>query len=300
MAAPGTQSGDAAPPPPSALAGGEPAGSLARRRTVARWRRATLLSAAVVIALWEALPDLGIINHIVVAPPSRIVAVAVREPGLFAGAVAVTVYEILLALALCCCVGAAVGVVIGSLPAVAETLVPVLEGAFAVPWVIIYPLIVAWFGIGTHTQVIFAFLTGVIPLTLTVIAAVRSLDRNYLLLCRSLGASRSATFLKVLAPAARPGLVAGFRVCLALVIVATLVSQVLISSSGLGYLINVNETLFASGHVYLALVLATLLAWLGSRLVSRVEGPAWRTAEPSEAAAPGRRPIPLPPLKWDA
>ena len=248
-------------------------GPLGSRPGQHSWRL-RLLGAAVLLALviaWELLPDIGVISRIVIAPPSAIVAAALTSAPVFAAGLVTTLTEIALAFLLASTLGLAAGTLVGSLAPLREAFVPVLEAAFAVPWVIVYPLLVAWFGLGIESKIIFGFVNGVFPVLLNTIAAISALDPGYRLLCRSLGASRRDTLFKVLARAALPGLVVGLRVGLALCIISVLVGEILTSTAGLGYLISTNETRFAIGHVYLGVVIALGIAWLGNHLIGLLE-----------------------------
>ena len=110
-----------------------------------------------------------------------------------------------------------------------------------------------------------------IPVALNSTAAVRSIDRDYFKLARSLGANRRDTIVKVLVPATLPLVFAGLRIGFALSVVSVLAGELLVSTSGLGYIITTNQTLFNTGHVYMAIVLTLLLAWASTKLTKWLE-----------------------------
>jgi NitT/TauT family transport system permease protein len=238
----------------------------ARRRRV---RQLGLLLAA--LAVWEALPDSGLVSRIILASPASVVRAAANSGTVFVSALAITLAEIAVAFVAAAVVGITLGTICGSIPFLRKAVVPMLESAFAVPWVIVYPLLVAWFGIGVQSKVLFGFLHGLFPILLNTTAAIASLDTGYLLLCRSLGASKRDTLFKVLVRAALPGVLAGLRVGLALSVITVLIAEILASTTGLGYLISTNQNLFNTGEVYLGVALAVLVAWLANRLINAVE-----------------------------
>lgn len=244
-------------------------GSLGWRPTAARIRWTTGLVAAA--AIWEALPRLGVVPGIILPPPSAIVAAAMKDFGSFMANMQITVLEALVATAIAWALGVTLGVIFGSLRRVARFLVPLLDSAFALPWVVLYPLAVVWLGIGSPSKVVFAVVTGVFPILLTTTAAVSTIDERYVLLSRSLGATRRQLFLKILLPFALPQIISGLRVGTGLVVIGVVVGEMLASVGGLGYMISYYRATFESGHVYFAIVLTLFIAWVSNALLERVE-----------------------------
>ena len=57
------------------------------------------------------------------------------------------------------------------------------------PLITVYPLFLVWFGIGPGSKIAFAVVVGTIPIALNTMDGVRLIDRGYLQLARSFGAS---------------------------------------------------------------------------------------------------------------
>ena len=231
--------------------------------------RATIVIA--VLAIWQLLPSIGVVSVIILPTPLQVISAGISSAPTYGIAFITTASEIVLAFALASLVGIVLGLVLGLIPLLGAAVSNLLEIALSVPWIIIYPLIVAWFGLGLKSKIGYAFLVATIPVMLNATAAIRSLDRSYIKLCRSLGASRRDTLVKVLAPATLPSLFAGLRIGFALSVVSVLAAELLVSNAGLGYIITTNQTLFNTGHVYMAIVLTLFIAWLSTRLISWLE-----------------------------
>jgi NitT/TauT family transport system permease protein len=212
------------------------------------------------LALWEASPRIGLVHPIVVAPPSAILAAAAIDWPVFLGALRVTVLEALVTIVISWTAGIGLGVVMGSSARIARYVVPSLESAFAMPWVVLYPLLVLWMGIGSPSKVAYASIAAIFPILLTTIAAVATVEGHCVLLGRALGASRLQMYTKVLLPFALPRVLAGLRLGTAVAVIAVITSEMLASLAGLGFVITYNRTQFETGHVYLGLVLAISLA----------------------------------------
>ena len=80
-------------------------------------------------------------------------------------------------------------------------------------------------------------------------------------------------------PAAIPTVLSGLRVGGALVIVGVVVSEMLISSAGIGYLISRYRTILESAHVFAGVLLVLALAVAFNALLRLVERRAavWQT-----------------------
>lgn len=229
---------------------------------------------AIVLAfllVWESAPRLGLVAAIILPPPSAIYAAALKDFPSFLANLQVTLMEALVATAIAWVLGVSLGVVFGSTRPVARFLVPLFDSAFALPWVVMYPLAIVWLGIGSPSKIVFAVITGLFPILLTTTAAVSTVEQRYVLLSRSLGATRMQLFTKIMFPFALPQIVSGLRVGTGLVVIGVVVGEMLSSVGGLGYMISYYRATLEAGHVYFAVLLVLLLAWISNVVLERVE-----------------------------
>jgi NitT/TauT family transport system permease protein len=250
-----------------------------RRRTI----KAFVIAAAVV-ALWESIVRLGFVNQIILAAPSDIVMAAANDGDVFLRAFATTMIEIGAAILIAWTLGIVLGVVVGSSQALSAATAPVLSSIFAIPLIILYPLLMAWLGIGPLSKVVFAVLSGFFPIALNTIDGVRAIERRYLVFARSIGATRLQTYARIVFPLALPAMVSGLRVGTGLVVIGVIVTEMLASLGGIGFLISYHRSLFNTGHVYFGMALALVMAvavnigltWLDRRIGL------WRMREQAE------------------
>jgi NitT/TauT family transport system permease protein len=243
-----------------------------------------LVIAAVVMALWEAIVRLGLVNQIILAAPSDIVLAAANDGDVFLRAFATTMLEIAAAILIAWTLGIVLGVVVGSSHALAAATAPVLSSIFAIPLIILYPLLMAWLGIGPLSKVVFAVLSGFFPIALNTIDGVGAIERRYLVFARSVGATRLQTYARIIFPLALPAMLSGLRVGTGLVVIGVIVTEMLASLGGIGFLISYHRTLFNTGHVYFGMALALVMAVavnVGLTRLDRRMGH-WRMREQSE------------------
>jgi len=226
----------------------------------------------VLIVLWEALPRAGLIAELFLPPLSKTLLAGWNEAGEFGHALAVTLYEVVISMAIACGGGILLGAIVGSLRGPRILIMPMVSSLYAVPLVILYPVFTVWLGIGSESKIAFASIYGFLPTMLATAAGIQTIDPQLLIAARSMGATPSQRLLRVIIPAAIPTVLSGLRIGGALVIVGVVVSEMLISSAGIGFLISRYRTVLDSASVFagvLLVLLMTVMFSAGVRLIER-------------------------------
>jgi NitT/TauT family transport system permease protein len=223
------------------------------------------------IVLWEVLPRIGAIPELFLPSLSLTLQAGWSEAGEYWQALVVTLYEVAIAMVIACGGGILCGAVVGSLPRPRLLILPMVSSLYAVPLVILYPVFTVWLGIGSQSKIAFAGLYGFLPTMLATAAGIQTIDPQLLLAARSMGATLSQCITRVVIPAAIPTVLSGLRVGGALVIVGVVVSEMLISSAGIGYLISRYRTVLDSPHVFAGVLLVLAMAVAFNALIRLVE-----------------------------
>jgi NitT/TauT family transport system permease protein/taurine transport system permease protein len=232
-----------------------------------RW----ILLLVVVLAAWEASYRAGLLNPIIFGSPGMIAKAVVEDGWTFLAAFRLTLVEILLAVFLAWILGVGFGILVGASDAMARFTAPVLSALIAVPLIILYPLIIAWIGLGPNSKVVFGFLSGIFPIALNTLIGVREIEPGYARMAQAMGASRVQILFQVLAPLALPAIASGLRLGTALIIIAVVLSEMLGATDGLGFWISYHRSLFNTGQVYLGILLALSIAGLSNALLFAIE-----------------------------
>jgi NitT/TauT family transport system permease protein/taurine transport system permease protein len=168
-----------------------------------------------------------------------------------------------------CGIGA--GLLIGSIAPIRRVVQPLASGLYAVPLVILYPLFIAWFGIGPRSKIVLASIYGLLPCFLGTVAGVQKIGRQYVTVARGMKAPRRQMVSRVLLPAAILTVLSAFRVGGALVIVGTVVAEMLASTEGISYLITRYRTLVGSPRVFARILVIVALVIAFDSLVRLLE-----------------------------
>ncbi|HVZ51404.1 MAG TPA: ABC transporter permease [Pseudolabrys sp.] len=240
----------------------------------------------VFLGVWEGICRAGWVNPIILAPPSAIVAALYSSGWQFLDAFQLTILCIVFAAALAWLIGIGFGLLVGLSPLGYGIFSPLLTGVFAIPLITLYPLFLVWFGIGPGSKIAFAVLSGSIPIALNTMDGVRLIDRGYIKLARSIGASPLQAYLRIYFPLSLPAILSGLRIGTSLVVISVVVCEMLASVNGLGFWISYNRTLFNTGHVYLGITLAMACVMLVNFGLGHIERryAALGEARPAKAA----------------
>jgi NitT/TauT family transport system permease protein len=129
----------------------------------------------------------------------------------------------------------------------------------------------AWLGIGPGSKVVFGALSGFFPIALNTIEGVCAINRRYFAFARSVGANVVQTYTRIIFPLALPSIVSGLRVGTGLTVIGVVVTEMLASLGGIGFLISYHRTIFNTGHVYFGIVLALVMAVIVNVALTWVE-----------------------------
>ena len=237
--------------------------------------RYTRLSQAVlyltILMAWEVLPRAGVIPRLFVPALTEALGTLVSDHREYLGSLPTTFGEILASYAIVCGGGILVGQLIAASPAARRMLLPVIRGAYAVPVVVLYPVVMVWFGLGPQSKIAFASIYAFIPTMLTAVAGVAALSPALGETARAFGATRTQQILYISLPASLPSIVAALRLGGALVIVGVIVAEMLGAAEGLGFLITRQRTLLNSPGVYAGIVLVLAMTGMHEVLLRRLE-----------------------------
>jgi NitT/TauT family transport system permease protein/taurine transport system permease protein len=247
------------------------------------------------LVLWEAVPRLGLLPELFLPPLTKTLTVLWFDRAIYGAALLVTLYEVAIAMLIACGAGILIGAIVGGVATLRNLMLPVFSSLYAVPIVILYPIFTAWFGIGSESKIAFAGVYGFFPVMLSTAAGIRTIDEQYLLAARSMGATLPQLIARVIIPASIPTVLAGLRLGGALTSIGVVVSEMLTSASGIGYLVTINRTILDSPRVFAAIIVVLVLSVAFDIIVRAIERRTlvWQTAGRRAASPEAVTPVRL-------
>lgn len=163
--------------------------------------------------------------------------------GSFPLGVAVSLRRILLAYSLSAVAGTLLGLALGRLKALEETVGSVALGLQTLPSICWLPLALLWFGL-SETAILFVTIMGaVLSITIATESGVKSLPPIYLRAGRTMGARGFALYRDVILPAAFPYMVTGLKQGWSFAWRSLMAGELLYVNLGLGQLLVMGREL---------------------------------------------------------
>lgn len=175
----------------------------------------------------------------------------------------ISLYRALGGFALAAAAGVVTGIVMGRSPFVAALLDPLFSGTYAVPKLALFPIFIFAFGIGSLSKVALVFLECLYPIVIITYHGARSVNRVLLWSAQNMGASTAQILRRVVIPATAPYIFAGLRVALPVAMIVVVITEMISSADGLGYLVIYS---LASLKTDRMLALVIVIALLGLAL----------------------------------
>jgi ABC-type nitrate/sulfonate/bicarbonate transport system permease component len=244
------------------------------------------LSAGLLVLLvlaWQGVASLDSVDDLTLAsPPETLEALREDRALLFDNAL-VTLWEVLLGLAIALAGGVAVAVAMHLFRPLRDAAYPLLVASQAIPIVVLAPIFVLAFDYGMGPKLAIVALICFFPITVNLLDGLRSVDPELLKLMRSLGASRGRTLRSVELPASLPFLFSGLRVAATVSVIGAVFGEWAGSDEGLGRLVLLGNNQLQTPRVYAGVVILTLMALVLFLLVAVAERAAcpWNRKEPA-------------------
>ncbi|MEO7650703.1 MAG: ABC transporter permease [Bryobacteraceae bacterium] len=232
-----------------------------------------VLLGAVMIGVWQAGADTGVLDKFFFSRPSDIAKRVLQwlSTGSIWNHLVVTVTEAVLSFVIGVSLGVGLGFLLARVDWLAKLLDPYIRIANALPRVVLAPLFLLWFGLGIWSKVALGVTVVFFVVFFNTFQGVREVDQVLLNNARMLGASERQLVRHVLIPSALAWIFSSLHISVGFAIIAVVVGEYLGASSGVGYLIAQAEGVFDTTGVFAGMtVLASVVLVVGEG-VSRLE-----------------------------
>ncbi|MEC5397416.1 ABC transporter permease [Uliginosibacterium sp. H1] len=165
-------------------------------------------------------------------------------------------------LALAIAIGVPLGVLVGTSRLFAQGSTPLFQFLRMISPLSWMPLAVMVLGVGDAPVYFLLAFAAVWPVLLNTAAGVAQLDPNWLLLARSLSATRRETILRVVLPGITAHILTGVRLAIGIIWIVLVPAEMLGVSAGLGYFILDTRDRLAYSELMAGILLIGFLGYL--------------------------------------
>jgi NitT/TauT family transport system permease protein/putative hydroxymethylpyrimidine transport system permease protein len=218
------------------------------------------------IGAWQLAASSGFLANVLnledflVPAPSEIAKTLWEDRSLLADNAWVTLKEVVLGFACAVAAGLAFAAALHLSEALRRAFYPLIVASQTIPIIAIAPILVVWFGFGIGPKLAIIALICFFPITVNTLDGLRSVDPDAVKMMRTLDAGRWAIMRRVEAPTALPYAFSGAKIAVAVAVIGAVFGEWAGSSSGLGYLMQIDNAGLNTPRLWASVVVLSLMA----------------------------------------
>jgi NitT/TauT family transport system permease protein len=248
-------------------------GAVLRRlgvRPIALLRIALL---AGLLGLWEWGYRSGRVDPFYFSAPSLIwdALATLFESGRIWPHIETTAREALIGLVLGFAAGVALGFLAGLKGPVGELLEPLMLLLNSVPRIVLAPIFILWLGIGPNSKIASAFFLVFVVIFFAVYTGLREVPASLVQRVRVLGGGRWALLTQVYIPSVLTWIFSSLRITVGFAFTGAVVAEVIASTEGLGYLLNLAQSTFNASLMMATVAIIMAMIMLIFAVLGRLE-----------------------------
>ncbi|HZK53821.1 MAG TPA: ABC transporter permease [Desulfosporosinus sp.] len=228
--------------------------------------------------IWEAVCKFGIVSPYALVPPSEIVGSFIYKLSNVSpdGATLIqhTITSLILALTGFSCaviVGVPLGLLMGWYKPFDNMVRPLFDLIRPIPPIAWIPLSILWLGIGIQSKAFIIFLAAFVPCVINSYTGIKLTDPVLVRVTKIYGASNWKTFLLIGVPSAMPMTFTGLKLSINSSWTTLVAAELLASSVGLGYLIQMGRRLVRPDLIIVGMLTIGLIGALMSAILTKIE-----------------------------
>lgn len=224
---------------------------------------------ALVIALWKFLFALKLWPRYLFPSPEQVLETLVngfRDKSFLFG-IAVSMKRIVIGYLLSVVFGVALGLAIGKVKVLDETVGGFLVGLQTLPSICWLPLAILWFGLNESAIVFVVIMGSLLSVTIATDSGVKNIQPIFLRAGRNMGASGLRMFTNVVLPAAMPSILMGLKQGWSFAWRSLMAGEILFVSLGLGHLLNMGRELNDMSQVIAVMIVIICIGVIMDMLV---------------------------------
>lgn len=237
-----------------------------------------------VILAWELAARCGLVNTLLLPPPSKAFADlgVLVSSGYLWKALYASLFRVVCGFALAVTFGVVLGMAMARIKLIGDLFDPMVELLRPISPLALYPLAILWFGIDDGSKIFVIALAASFPVILNTFASARSVDSNLIRAARSLGASEFEIFRGVVLPASLPQIFTGVRLAWGISLIVIIAAEMIGATIGIGYMILEAQQTFRTERVFAGIFVIGVIGFatdLGFRRLRRWLLPWYRETE---------------------
>lgn len=231
-----------------------------------------ILVLIIFLVIWELLSKYEIINTFLFSSPSKVFKTIIDlfNSNDLVNHIGVTLYETIVSFFVASILGLLIASILWWNKFIYEVVDPYLTVLNSLPKVALGPLIIIWVGATTKSIIIMALLISTFISIINIYNGFISVDNNYLLLMKSMNARKIQVFYKLIIPSNIGNIINAFKINISMSLIGVIMGELLVSKSGLGYLIMYGSQVFNINLTITSAFILGILSYLMYFLINKL------------------------------
>jgi len=233
-----------------------------------------LLPIAVFLALWELVARLNLIPGQFSFPPFSVVMQEfyyLTASGVLGDNFLASLGRVLIGFCAGSIAGIAVGMVMGWRENFHKALHPIISLFYPIPALGWLPLLMLWIGINEALPITIIFICSFFPVLYNTVTGIRNVDKQYIQVARTLGASDARILATVVMPLALPNIFTGLRLEAGMAWRVIIAAEMVAIPTGIGALMMKAESLIRIDIIIVCLIVLAVMCLIFERFFQYLE-----------------------------
>ena len=221
-----------------------------------------LLPIAIFLAIWELVARLGLIpGHFFFPPFSAVMQefYHLAANGVLGHNFLSSLIRVLIGFSAGSIAGLVVGIVMGWKDIINKALHPIISLLYPIPALGWLPLLMLWIGINEMLPITIIFICSFFPVLYNTATGIRNVDKDYVQVARTLGASDIKILATVVMPLALPNIFTGLRLEAGMAWRVIIAAEMVAIPTGIGALLMKAESLIRIDIIIVCLIVLSVM-----------------------------------------
>ena len=222
---------------------------------------------------WELLANKGIINTFTFSSPYLVINTIgelLNNGDLFLH-IGVTLYETMISFFLASIIGIIFATLLWSNTLIYRIFDPYLTILNSLPKVALGPLIIIWVGASMNSIIFMSLLISTFISIINMYNGFINTDNSFLVLMKSLGATKWQIFTKVVFPSNYLNIISALKVNISMNLIGVIMGELLVSKEGVGYLIMYGSQVFNIDLVIAGVFILGIISYFMYFIINKLE-----------------------------
>ena len=226
------------------------------------------------LILWEIIARINLISGHFSFPPFSIVVAEfyyLSANGVLGNNFLSSFFRVLIGFSFGTIAGLFIGIIMGWNTIIDKALNPIISMIYTIPALGWLPLLMLWLGIGEILPIAIIFICSFFPILYNTSTGIKTIDKNYIHVAKSLGASNREILTSIVIPLALPNIFTGLKLESGMAWRVIIAAEMVAIPTGIGALMMRAESLMRIDIIIVCLIILAAMCFIFERFFLYLE-----------------------------